>query len=131
VAAGSDKRAPRTLAIVATTTWLVLSTLFASVTIAHRANSAVGTLSSVAIDGLWLAYMILCDRAREEVARLGPDPSALGAPRLSRIQRKKGPHPVAAIAVSIIAVVGFLGCWQVLQPSERAPASRGTGTNAR
>jgi hypothetical protein len=130
VAAGSDKRAPRTLAIVATTTWLVLSTLFGVLAIAHRANTAVGILLSVAIDGLWLAYMILCDRAREEVARLGADPSALGAPRLSRIQRRKGPHPVAAIAVSIIAVVGFLGCWQLLQPAERTPGSRATHPSA-
>jgi hypothetical protein len=123
VAAGSDKRAPRTLAIVATTSWVVLTTIFVGLTALHRANTPMAILLTVAVDGLWFAYMILCDRAREEVARLGDDASALGVPRLSRIQRTKGTHPVAVIALSFIAIVGFFGCWQILQPSERTPAS--------
>jgi hypothetical protein len=131
VAAGSDKRAPRTLVIVATTTWLGLTALFSVLGFVHPANSLVRLALAHVIESLWIAYMFLCDRAREEVARLAADPSALGAPRLSRIQRKKGPHPVAAIAVSIIAIVGFLGCWQFLQPSERAPLSSPTRVRAR
>jgi hypothetical protein len=128
VSAGSDRRAPRTLGIVASATWvslMVIGALFSSahrgLGISDRLNDTVGMALSALMGSLWLAYMILCDRAREEVARVGADPRALGAPRLSRVQRVKGAHPVAAIAVSIIAIVGFLGCWQILQPSERTP----------
>jgi hypothetical protein len=121
--AQSSKRAPRTLGIVASTAWLgVIALEFAFAVTGPRSTIPAVSLTIVS-ESLWLAYMILCDRAREEVARLGGDLSALGTPRLSRIQRKKGPHPVAAVALAIIAIVGFLGCWQVLQPSERVPLS--------
>jgi hypothetical protein len=129
--AGSDRRAPRTLGIVANAAWLSYSVVIEVVTVADRPTAVLGTAMALAMNALWFAYMLLCDRAREEVARLGADPSALGAPRLSRIQRKKVPHPVTAIAVSIIAIVGFLGCWQLAQPVERKPASHSTGTQPR
>jgi hypothetical protein len=129
--AGSDRRAPRTLGTVACATWVTFAAIGLVLATADPLNGGAGTSMMVAQGSLWLAYMLLCDRARDEVARLAGDPSALGAPRLSRIQRKKGPHPVAAIAVSIILMVGFLGCWQILQPTERVPASSPTRTHAR
>jgi hypothetical protein len=121
VSAGSERRAPRTLAIVASAMWVSFLGIDRVLAAVHEVN-AVNAMLSLAMGpvtpSLWFAYMLLCDRAREAVARLGADPAALGEPRLSRVQRKKGPHPVAAIAVSIIAIVGFLGCWQLLQPAE-------------
>jgi hypothetical protein len=122
----SLRRAPRTLAIVASVVWL---SMFPAGLIVRFTNprglyaawllvTATGPMSGA----LWFAYMLLCDRAREVVAQLGADASALGAPRLPRIQRKKGPHPVAAIVLPLVAIIMLLASWQVLQP-----AARGTG----
>jgi hypothetical protein len=125
--ADSGKRAPRALAVVAPAAWLSLAVLGVIVFFARGWSATVEVSIRLATEALWFAYMVLCDRAREEVARLGAGGSVLGAPRLSRIQRNKGPHPVTAIAVAIIAIVGFIGCWQLSRPVARVPLSSPRG----
>jgi hypothetical protein len=115
------RRAPRTLAIVANALWYV--TMVA--TAAFAARGVQGVLAWLpfalgAIDrGAWFAYMLLCDAARDEVVQLSHMPRGLPAPRLSPLQREPGPRPLPTVAFCAIAFLGFLACWQILQPGER------------
>jgi hypothetical protein len=73
--------------------------------------------------------MILCDRARDEVVRLGDRAAALGGVRLSQLQRERGPGALATVGlwlVILVVLVLGLACWQILQPGERVRA-RPTG----
>jgi len=69
--------------------------------------------------------MVRCDQARDAVARIGDDPATLGAPRLSQLQRQRGPGVLAAIGLGLFIVLG-LACWQLLAPGERPPRQEAT-----
>lgn len=116
--ARSDRRAPRALAIIASSTWLASFVVSFAVTAAHRSFTGIESVAiPVVTSGLWLAYMVQCDRARDAVARLGDDVATLGAPRLSPIQRQRGPGIPAAIGLMLLIVLG-LACWQIMDPGD-------------
>jgi hypothetical protein len=113
-----SRRAPRTQAVVAWAGWLGSYVVSAAATAAHRQTLLVSILTPAVTGGLWLAYMLECDRARDAVARIGDDPARLGAPRLSQIQRQRGPGWLAAVALGVFLLL-CLVVWQILAPGER------------
>jgi len=121
--ARSARRAPRVLAIAAAAVWLLSFVTNAAIRLSGRAGGVPIPLVTIVVGGgLWLAYAIECDRARDEVARFlahGGDP---GAPRLSQLQRQRGPGVVAWIGLVLLGVLG-IACWQVLTPAERPPVT--------
>jgi len=120
--ARSHRRAPRALGMIASFAWLASLVVGPAMAAAHRPITVVESVLSPAVtSGLWLAYMVQCDRARDAVARLMDDPATLGAPRLSPIQRERGPGVLAAIGLGLLVILG-LACWQILDPGTAAPA---------
>jgi hypothetical protein len=123
VRARSDRRAPRVLAIAAGAGWLGSFVLSAALSAAHRPVTIVQWLLTPAVTGgLWFAYAIQCDRARDAVARLGDRADSFGAPRLTQLQRQRGPSVLATVGLFVVLFVGFLVVWQLLAPGDR-PAS--------
>jgi hypothetical protein len=118
--ARSERRAPRTLGIAAAGTWLGSFVVAAAAVAAHRTIPVPIIIGMPVVPGsLWLAYMVQCDAARHEVARLGDRVEALGAPKLSPLQRTKGPNAFVAIGGFVFLFVVFLAIWQLLAPAER------------
>jgi hypothetical protein len=125
----SSRRAPRTLAAVAWVAWLGCLVLNYAFSAADLPPTIVRSLLTTAITGgLWLAYMVQCDRARDEVARLGDGLAKLDTPELSQLQRRRGPGALAIGAIWWLVIMG-LGCWQILSPGERAPRHDSEGTS--
>ena len=122
---GEARRAPRTLAGLAWVVWLgAYVVLFAVGT-----GSRPAQLGALATGGLWFAYMLACDAARDAVTRLGSDPASLGAPRLSAVQRSPGPGWGMAVGLVLLMLLG-LACWQVLAPAERTVTGPPRGGSA-
>jgi hypothetical protein len=117
----SPLRAPRVLAMTAAAVWLVSFVANAAIRTSGYAGGAPIPLVTIVVGGgLWLAYAIQCDRARDEVARFlahGGDP---GAARLSQLQRQRGPGVLGWFGLLLLVVMG-LACWQLLAPAERPP----------
>jgi len=124
---GSERRAPRNLAIVAYAAWLAVSVGFiVDATLPINARHLQGA-TAIAVDAvvilLWPAYMVLCDYAREPVARIGDDVDALGPPTLGALQRAPRPGVAAWIGAGLLLVLAIFGLaiWQVLQPGPPRP----------
>jgi hypothetical protein len=81
--------------------------------------TAVGLVDVVA----WVIYMFQCDSARFAVQRLARTPRSLPAPRLTPLQREPGPSIATIVVCVVLMTVVGLGCWQILQPGERRPAT--------
>jgi hypothetical protein len=121
--ARSDRRAPRRLAIAALVGWfggLVAATAIAMV---HRPMPGFTLVMPVARAGLWVAYMFSCERTLDAVAELSARGANLGEPRLSRIQRRRGPGVVGAIAWVVVFLLG-VAVYLVLVPPNHAPRRR-------
>jgi hypothetical protein len=125
--ARSSLRAPRTLALTAGAAWLGTIVLNAAVRAAQHWSLASGlSLVTPALTGcLWLAYMVRCDQARDAVTQLGDSVGTLGAPRLSELQRQRGPGVLAVIGLCLLIPLG-LACWQLLSPGDLAPSATQT-----
>jgi hypothetical protein len=125
--ARSTRRAPRTLAMTATAAWLGSFVLVTAVQAARNWSLAawLREILPVVTGSLWLAYMVKCDQARDEVARLGDSLATLGAPRLSELQRQRGPSALAVIGLCLLIPLG-LACWQLLSPADPAPGATQT-----
>jgi hypothetical protein len=115
---GDGRRAPRTLAAVAGAVWLGSYALAAAMVAANRFSALVSMLLPAVMGSLWLVYMLRCDQVRDIVARIGPDAVTLAPPRLSQLQRQRGPGVLAIVGLCMLIVLG-LACWQVLSPGER------------
>ncbi len=117
----SSRRAPRILGIVANAAGWVSFVLRVTTRLPGQPRSTAVDVVPLLVDALWFAYMVLCDHARESVARLG-ERAVLGAPRLSAIQRTRGPGAIAAVGFIALALLG-LACWQILSPNNPRAAS--------
>jgi hypothetical protein len=122
---GDGRRAPRILAAVAGAVWLGSYALAAAIVAANRSEALVSILLPAVTGGLWLVYMLRCDQVRDTVARIGPDAIARVPPRLSQLQRQRGPGVLAIIGLCLLIVLG-LACWQVLSPGDPAPRRAAT-----
>jgi hypothetical protein len=126
----SERRAPRAVLAAAAITWLGSYVVGFAVAASHRSVPlAVSLLVSGIKPGLWVAYMMLCEPAFAAVAALGDPPQRLGAPRLSQLQRERGPGAFSIVAWYLL-VVFALACWQVLQPGERPARDTSSSDNA-
>jgi hypothetical protein len=111
-------RTARTLAVVAFCAWVSAFVLGAAQGAAGRSVTAVQwILVPAATGGLWLAYAIVCDLARDAVVRLGD--GAIASPRLTPLQRQRGPNILLTAGLSFALLFGFLVIWQYLAPAER------------
>jgi hypothetical protein len=121
----TGRRAPRMLGTAACVVWLGMSVLAFALRL-RGLTPPVADVFFPAISGsFWFAYMIACDRAREAVAQLGDNATAIGKPRLVPLQEKRGPRALALVAFFVLVVLG-LALWQVLSPGEpRAPSTEG------
>lgn len=120
LAGRGERRAPRTLAVVAWGVWLGWLVLATSRALAHEYSVGWAILGPSVGETLWLVYVVRCDAARDAVARLGDNPVALGAPQLSPLQRQRNPGLFAAIGLALFIVLG-VACWQLLAPGDRPP----------
>jgi hypothetical protein len=91
---------------------------------AHRFG--VDLVLTTLTGGLWLAYMIRCDRARQAVARLGDQVNTSRSPRLSPLQRTPGPRALSVVFLTLLVLVPGLACWQRLQPAPRPAGETGS-----
>lgn len=125
--AGSPRRAPRVLGMVANAVWLVTRVTGAAIHARHMEYAAHRVLLDLVFEtvvgGLWVAYMVQCDRAREAVVQLGDRVSTLGAPRLSPLQRTPGPSVPRVIVLSLLVLIPGLACWQLVDPGSRRPVA--------
>jgi hypothetical protein len=112
---GDDRRAPRALGLIACATWLGSVVVGIALAAAHHPlRPWFSFVTPYVTHGMWLAYMIACDRARDAVARLGDRIATLGHPRLSELQRQRPPR--AFMVICILGFLLFLVVWQILQP---------------
>jgi hypothetical protein len=112
--AGSDQRAPRALGAIAYFTWLGSFVVGVALFEAnHPLSDWFSLLAPYVTRGMWLSYMVACDRARDAVARLGDRVATLGTPRLSELQRERAPRALMVSCLSL-AVIVFLAWWNFL-----------------
>ncbi|HEX4446867.1 MAG TPA: hypothetical protein VH044_09030 [Polyangiaceae bacterium] len=113
--------------MVANAVWLVTRVTGAAIHARHMEYAAHRVLLDLVFEtvvgGLWVAYMVQCDRAREAVVQLGDRVSTLGAPRLSPLQRTPGPSVPRVIVLSLLVLIPGLACWQLVDPGSRRPVA--------
>jgi hypothetical protein len=117
--ARSPRRAPRTLGTLAGATWLAALVAVSAITAAHASSVWFGLAAPAITGGMWFAYALQTNLACAEVAQLGADSPALAAPRLSPLQRERGPGVWTAVGVFAMLLLG-LACWTFLTPAPRS-----------
>jgi hypothetical protein len=130
VEAGSDRRAPRQLGIFATVTFYANVALGWANSIAMSHPSGAARLLQWASYGsshldhaLWLVYAFASDEALGAAVQIAKTGDAAAAPDLSHVQTPRRLRLLPLVAFWVVAAVGFLACWQILQPGERQHGS--------
>jgi hypothetical protein len=124
--AGSPRRAPRFLAMMAPCVWLAVAVVGAAIVSRGTTVATLGvfsglwTVAPIATGVLWVVYMVRCDSARDAVVRLAQGGGLRGAPRLSALQRTPGPGVLSIVGWCALVLL-LLACWQILSPGERPP----------
>jgi hypothetical protein len=127
---GSDRRAPRLLGILAAITLYANLALGWANSALRSQHTGATTFFQWAVYGsthvehaLWLAYAFMSDEALGDVAQILATQEPPAAPHPSKVQKTRGPRLLLVVAFWVIAIVGFLACWQILQPGERVRGS--------
>ncbi len=110
------RRAPTLLAHLALGVSICIGALaFALRPAASRVATGFLAVAPPLSSALWLVYMIECDKARRDVARVAGDLGPGREPVLPAIQRSKGPRGLGVVG-AVVGIALLLAIWNFLSP---------------